>query len=398
MEMIMDAKPIARKYFTPGVVILCAVALAGLASLAVRFMFGLGSITHLDNQHPWGIWIGIDVAAGVALAAGGFTTAALSHIFHRHEYSVLTRPALLTAMLGYTFVALGVTVDVGRYYSIWHPLVMWNGTSVLFEVGMCVMIYTGVLYIEFLPIITKKYIGNVHLKGPLAGLNTPLDTFLRMLDKGLNRMMFVFIILGVVLSCLHQSSLGTLVIIAGSKIHPLWQTPVLPLMFLFSAISVGFPMVMLESLIASRSFGLKPEMDVLSKLAVMIVPLLGVVLSIKLIDMVTRGTFVHLTRLTPESVMFLAEMILGVALPLVLLSFKSVRKSPCGLFLSSLLVIAGIVINRINVFLVGYHPPYATTTYFPSFGEILVTLGFISMEVLLYRLIVKHFPFISQPQ
>ena len=154
MEMLMDAKPIARKYFTPGVVILCIMALAGLVSLAVRFIFGLGSITHLDNQHPWGIWIGIDVAAGVALAAGGFTTAALSHIFHKHEYNVITRPALLTAMLGYTFVALGVTVDVGRYYAIWHPLVMWNGTSVLFEVGMCVMIYTCVLYIEFLPIIT----------------------------------------------------------------------------------------------------------------------------------------------------------------------------------------------------------------------------------------------------
>lgn len=397
MEMLMGSKPIAKPYFTPGVVALCIVALAGLGMLAVRLLFGLGAITNLDNQHPWGIWIGIDVAAGVALAAGGFTTAALSHIFHRHEYSTITRPALLTAMLGYTFVALGVTVDVGRYYSIWHPLVMWNGTSVLFEVGMCVMIYLSVLYIEFLPIVTGKFIGNIHLKGSLAILNKPVDRFLRSLDRGLNRMMFVFIILGVVLSCLHQSSLGTLVIIAGSKIHPLWQTPVLPLMFLFSAIAVGFPMVMIESLSASRSFGLKPETDVLSKLAAIVVPLLGVYLSIKMIDMAIRGTFVYLTQLTLESLMFSIEVILGVALPLVLLSFKKNRTTPCGLFMSALLVIAGIVINRVNVFLVSYNPPYSTTTYFPSMGEILVTLGFISMEVLLYRLIVKHFPVISQP-
>ncbi|HNC50424.1 MAG TPA: polysulfide reductase NrfD, partial [bacterium] len=209
--------PVEKKFFTAGVMILILLALNGIVFLAGRFLFGLGAVTNLDNQYPWGLWIGVDVAAGVALAAGGFTSAALGHIMHREEYHAVIRPALLTAMLGYTFVAMGVCIDIGRYYYIWHPLIMWNGTSALFEVGMCVMIYMSVLYIEFLPIVTERFIGRVALTGILKALNKPLDRFLRLLDRGLSKSMFVFIIMGVVLSTLHQSSLGTLMVIAGAK-------------------------------------------------------------------------------------------------------------------------------------------------------------------------------------
>lgn len=148
--------PIKHKYFTPGVFILLIIALNGLIFLMGRFFFGLGSVTNLNDQYPWGLWIGVDVAAGVALAAGGFTTAALGHVMHKEEYNAIIRPALLTAMLGYTFVAMGVFVDIGRWYFIWHPLIMWNGSSALFEVGICVMIYMSVLYIEFLCVIIME--------------------------------------------------------------------------------------------------------------------------------------------------------------------------------------------------------------------------------------------------
>jgi Ni/Fe-hydrogenase subunit HybB-like protein len=241
--------PIKKKFFTPGVIVLCIIALNGLAFLAVRFFFGIGSITNLNDQYPWGIWIGIDVAAGVALAAGGFTSAALGHIMYREHFHAIVRPALLTAMLGYTFVAIGVFVDLGRWYYIWHPLFMWNGNSALFEVGICVMIYVTVLYIEFLPVVTERFLGKVNLKGFLSKLNKPVEKLLSILDKTLSKTIFVFIILGVVLSTLHQSSLGTLMVIAGEKMHPLWQTPVLPLLFLLSAIAVGFPMVILNQLL-----------------------------------------------------------------------------------------------------------------------------------------------------
>jgi len=389
--------PLAKKFLTPGVIVLLLLLANGLAFLAGRFLFGLGAVTNLNNQYPWGIWIGIDVAAGVALAAGGFTTAALGHVMHREQYHVVVRPALLTAMLGYTMVAVGVTIDIGRYYYIWHPMFMWNGNSALFEVGICVMIYMTVLYIEFLPVVTERFIGHVHLPGVLARLDAPVDAVLRWLDRTLSRTMFIFIIAGVVLSTLHQSSLGTLMVIAGPKMHPLWQTPILPLLFLVSAISVGFPMVIVESLIAARSFGLKPEMRVLGKLGRMVAPLLGVYLAFKLGDMFVRGTFVHLTTLNTASVLFMVEIVGGIVIPLRMLLSPGVQKSPPLLFTAALLVVLGVLLNRVNNFVVAYTPPYSFGTYYPSIGEISVTIGFISLLVLLYRAAVIIFPVVSLP-
>jgi len=397
MDIAMKPVPVSRKYFTPGVIFLSVLVLNGLVFLVGRFVFGIGAVTNLDNSYPWGIWIGIDVAAGVALAAGGFTTAALGHVMHREHYHVVVRPALLTAMLGYTFVALAVFIDIGRYYYIWHPLIMWNGSSALFEVGICVMCYVTVLYIEFLPVVTERFIGRVNLKGPLSWLNRRLEALLRLLDRTLGQTMFVFIIAGVVLSCLHQSSLGTLMIIAGPKMHPLWQTPILPLLFLLSAISVGFPMVIFESLIASRSLGLKPEMHVLSRLGRFIGPILGIYLAFKIGDMVIRETYVHLTKVSTESVMFFIEVVVGVIIPLRLALSRAVLRSPVGLFITSSLVIFGVLLNRINNFIVAYTPPYTSHSYFPSFGEISVTVGFVALIVLLYRFFVLNFPIISLP-
>jgi Ni/Fe-hydrogenase subunit HybB-like protein len=316
---------------------------------------------------------------------------------HRESYHVVVRPALLTAMLGYTFVAFGVFIDIGRYYYLWHPVFMWNGNSALFEVGICVTIYLNVLYIEFLPIVTERFIGKVNLKGPLARLNRVIDRLLRLLDRALAKTMFVFIIAGVVLSCLHQSSLGTMMVIAGPKMHPLWQTPILPLLFLLSAIAVGFPMVIFESLLASRSLGLKPEMHVLSRLGGFIVPTLGIYLAFKIGDMVIRETHVYLMEFTTESVMFVLEVVLGVVIPLRLALSRAVLKSPLGLFVTSSFVILGVVLNRVNNFIIAYTPPHATHSYFPSFGEISVTVGCAAIIVLLYRAFVLNFPIISLP-
>ena len=397
MSDFLKPVPVKKKFFTPGVIVLCILALNGLTFLAVRFLFGIGSVTNLNNQYPWGIWIGIDVAAGVALAAGGFTSAALGHILHREHFHSIVRPALLTAMLGYTFVAIGVFVDLGRWYNIWHPIVMWNGNSALFEVGICVMIYVSVLYIEFLPIVTERFIGKVKLPGFLSFLIKPIDKFLRILDKGLSKTIFIFIILGVVLSTLHQSSLGTLMIIAGPKMHPLWQTPVLPLLFLLSAISVGFPMVIFESLTASKSLGLKQEMEVLTPLGYTVAPLLGIYLAFKIGDMFIRETFVYLTEINTASVMFTIEVVVGIIIPLRMFLSKKVLKSPPLLYTASSLVIFGVLINRINNFIVAYTPPYSFGSYFPSIGEISVTVGFIALLVLLYRIVVLNFPVISLP-
>ncbi len=393
----MNPSPLKRKYFTPGVFILLLLAINGLVFLAIRFIEGIGAVTNLDNYTPWGLWIGVDVAAGVALAAGGFTTAALGHVFHREHYHDIVRPALLTAMLGYTFVAFAVFVDIGRFYYIWHPLIMWNGNSALFEVGICVMIYMTVLYIEFLPVVTERFIGRVNLPSILSIFNKPADKLLRILQKGLSKTMFVFIIAGVVLSTLHQSSLGTLMVIAGEKMHPLWQTPILPLLFLLSAISVGFPMVIFESLIAARSFKLKPEINILSRLGKMVPPLLGIYLAFKIGDVFVRETFKYITPLDVPAQMFILEIGLFVLAFIMLMSRKTVY-SVARLFIASTLVIAGVLVNRINNFIVAYNPFFNPVAYFPSFGEISVTIGCIAMLVLIYRFIVINFPVISHEE
>ena len=391
----MIPAPVKHKFLTPGVVVLILIALNGLVFLAVRFFSGIGAVTNLTNETPWGLWIGVEVAAGVALAAGGFTSAALGHVMHREEYHAIVRPALLTAMLGYTFVAFGVVVDIGRFYYIWHPLIMWNGNSALFEVGICVMIYLTVLYIEFLPIVTERFMNRVNLPGILEKLNRPVDKLLKYLDDRLSKTMFVFIIAGVVLSTLHQSSLGTLMVIAGPKMHPLWQTPILPLLFLLSAIAVGFPMIIFESLIASRSFKMEPETHLLAGLGNMIPPFIGVYLAFKFGDMFIRETFKYVFLFDFAAWMFIAEMVLMI-IPFFMFLFSKLNYKPIWLFSGAALVVAAVLLNRVNNFIVAYNPVYKTVDYFPSFGEISVTVGCIALLVLIYRACVMIFPVISQ--
>jgi Ni/Fe-hydrogenase subunit HybB-like protein len=392
--------PVKARFITRGTMILMALAGLGIAGYLYRLFFGLQAATNLNDQYPWGIWIAIDVASGVALAAGGFTTAAIVDIFHKKEYHAVVRPALLTAMLGYTFVVIGLLADLGRYYNIWHPMLpgMWQGNSVLFEVGICVMIYLTVLYIEFMPIVVERFKGQVNISGRLKFLNSFVELLLGFIGKHLARFMSFFIIAGVVLSCLHQSSLGTLMVIAPSKMHPLWHTSISPLFFLLSAMAVGFPMVTFESILASRSFKYKPEIGVLSSLARYTPVLLGIYLAVKIIDLTNRSAWHYLWEGSLQSVMYLIEIGGGVIVPLALLSITKVRQSVIGLFTSATLVIfLGVILNRINVFLIAYRPLYPDKIYFPTPLEIAVTIGLISLLILVYRAFVMILPIIPPP-
>lgn len=391
------AQLVKVRFWTWGTAVLGVLTGFGVFFYIYRLIFGLGAATNLDNHYPWGIWIAIDVASGVALAAGGFTTAALADIFHKEKYHDIVRPALLTALLGYTFVVVGPLADLGRYYNVWHPLLpsMWQGNSVLFEVGLCVMVYLTVLYIEFLPIAVERFRGRVSLPRPLRFLNQFIESTLEIAGTNLRRFISIFIIAGVVLSCLHQSSLGTLMVIAQTKMHPIWYTPISPLLFLLSAIAVGFPMVIVESIAAARSFRLAPETKLLSSIARYTPVLLGVYLSVRVIDLTLRNVWPYVFDGSAQSIMFLIEVGGGVILPAALLLSRSVRHSVTGLFTSAIFVVLGVVLNRINVFLVAYKPLYATHTYFPWLMEIAVTVGLISGLILVYRRFVMTFPVIA---
>ncbi len=394
--MMAHPAPIRAPFWTPGVIVLAILAGIGAVTILARFIGGIAYVSNLSTARPWGIWIGIDVASGVALAAGGFTTAFLAHILGRHYFEPVVRPALLTAMLGYTFVVLGLIVDIGRSWAIWKPMIYWNFHSVLFEVAMCVMFYLNVLYIEFLPIVVERFRGRVNLPGPLAALNKTVDSLLGLADRILPRIMWFFIIAGVVLSCMHQSSLGSLMLIAPTKLHPLWYTPILPLLFLSSAIAVGYPMVVFETTLATSSLKLDSEMPILSRLTRITIFLLGLYLALKIGDMAVRKTYVYLLDGTAQTNSFLVEILFGVIVPWLMLLSPSVRRSRGLLFTACTLIVGGVLLNRINVFVVGYRPPVSENNYFPSITEVLITVGFISGLMLLYRLIVTYLPVLNK--
>lgn len=380
--------PIDRKFLTPGTWALLAVTLLGTCFGVYRLLFGLQASTNLNQQYPWGIWIVIDVSF-IALAAGGFTTAALVHIFHRHHYHSIARPALTAALLGYTFACVALFADLGKYYNIWHPLLpsMWQGNSALFEVAMCIMCYLIVLYIEFLPLACERVRRD--------GRWSRLARVCQLLQRGLAKSMYVFFVLGVAISCLHQSSLGHVMVLASSKLHPLWYTPLLSLMFLLSAISAGFPVAIFVSICGSWALRLKPDMHVLSNLAKYVPFFLGLYLAFKIGDMFSRGSHVYLGEGSTQSASFSVEMVFGLIVPLVMLLFGRARNSPRWLCLASALVMGGVLLNRANVYLIGYQPPYVDVVYVPSFSEWAFSIAVIGGLLLCWRALVILLPVIT---
>lgn len=357
-----------------------------------RMFLGLGAITNLDNDNPWGIWISFDVACGVALAAGGFTTAALVDIFGRRKYRPLLRPAILTAFLGYLWVAIALSFDLGRYWNIWRPIFNWQGNSVLFEVGMCVTAYLIVLSIEMSPSILEGLSERIEAKHGNAAMLQRLQRPVMALYAGVRIVLPLFIVAGVVLSCMHQSSLGTLMLIAPTKLSPLWNTPILPVLFLLSAIMVGFPMVILESIYANISFGRNPEMNLLTPLARVIPWFVGLYGIVKIGDLLVRFQELSFLEHPAATTSLIVEISLGIVAPFLLFLNRAVRRSMGWLFFTVSLVIFGVVLNRINVFLVGFNPPYSPKAYFPSVAEIAMTMAIVSSILFCYRLFVTYCP------
>ncbi|MEI7437878.1 MAG: Ni/Fe-hydrogenase cytochrome b subunit, partial [bacterium] len=387
-----DPRRQTRPFFTFGTLVLLLFMGIGFAYGLSRLLLGLGAVTNLTDRSPWGIWIAIDVACGVALAAGGFTTAALVDIFGRKRYHALLRPAILTALLGYLWVAIALMFDLGRYWNIWRPIVHWQGNSVLFEVGMCVTFYLMVLSIELSPAILEGLRDRMNQGEWGATLLRRIEGPLRIAYAAVRTVLPLFICAGVVLSFMHQSSLGTLMLIAQTKLSPLWQTPILPLLFLLSAIMVGFPMVILESIYASASLGRKPEMDLLGPLARIISWFIGLYGLVKITDLVIRHDQLNFLIHPSSTVALGVEIIAGILAPFVLLQIPAVRRSRNWLLCSAFLVIFGVVLNRINVFLIGYHPAFLTKPYVPSAGEIALTVAIICSIMFCYRFFVIYFP------
>jgi c(7)-type cytochrome triheme protein len=361
-------------------VVAAVVFVAGIWATVVRFSQGLGAATNLSDEFPWGIWIGFDLLVGVALAAGGFTITATVYIFNLERFRPITRSTVLTAFLGYLLVILALIFDLGRPDHIWHPLIMWNTHSALFEVAWCVMLYTTVLALEFSPMLLER----LKLEKPariIRGLSVPL------------------VLLGVLLSTLHQSSLGTLFVVVPEKMYGLWYTPMLPVLFFLSAIAAGLAMVIVESYLSARAFNRRLEQDLLRDLARVIVLVLAIFLIVKLQDLINRGAFPLLFERRPESFMLGVELVFGVALPMVLFSIPAVRRDRAGLFCGALLVVLGLIMNRLNVAITSmqaamgqdyFLQPGMDAAYFPSAMELSVTAFLVLLGCVGFTLAGKY--------
>lgn len=390
--------PVRKPFFTSGTFILLGFMAVGFSFGLARFLSGLGAVANLDNHYAWGIWKSINVAVGIALAASGFTAAALIDIFGRKKFHSLLRPAILTAFLGYVMAAVSLVFDLGRYWNIWRPIFNWQGNSVLFEVAMCVMVYLIVLSFEISPTLLEGLKARMNsnewgsrilkrMEGPIATIHNWVKIVLP-----------IFIIAGFVLSCMHHSSLGTLMLIAPTKLSTLWFTPLLPLLFLISAMMVGFPMIIMESILASRTFKYKLNMNVVGSLAAIVPWIAGLYLVLKVGDLVFRWQQLNFLVHPNLTVSLAIELIAGLVIPIIMLSFRAVRRSPGLLLFSVLLIIGGVVLNRLNTYLVGYYSPFSQTGYFPSIGEIAMTLALVSTIIFCYRFFVSYFPVLPAQQ
>jgi Ni/Fe-hydrogenase subunit HybB-like protein len=348
-----------------------------LGVTVLRFTRGLGAVTSLNDRFPWGLWVGFDVLCGVGLAAGAFTLTATVHIFNLRRFEPIVRPTVLTGLLGYLLVITGLLFDLGQPWRIWHALFFWNPHSVMFEVAWCVMLYTTVLALEFAPVVLER----LQLDRPrrmLHAVATPL------------------VIAGVILSTLHQSSLGSLYLIVPSKLHPLWYTPLLPFLFVISAIGAGIGMTILESYLSKRAFGRHLEMDLLEPLARAMVVALGVYGLLRIIVISKNGAIGLLLHPGYEARMFLLEMVVGVVLPVGLLLVERIRTNPTGLVVSALLAVLGFVMNRLNVSVTGMEQA-AGVQYVPSWMEITVSLGLVALGFALFALAVRYLPVFPEP-
>ncbi|MGA3287334.1 MAG: NrfD/PsrC family molybdoenzyme membrane anchor subunit [Bacteroidota bacterium] len=345
---------------------------AGVVSTVIRFGWGLGTATNLSDKFPWGLWVGFDVVCGVGLAAGGFVIAASVYLFNLERYRPILRPAILTAFLGYVLVILGLMFDLGKPWNVWHPIIMWNPHSVMFEVGWCVMLYTTVLALEFSPIIFEK----LNFERP---------------QKIIHSITIPMVLLGVVLSSLHQSSLGSLFLIIPEKVYPLWYSSSLPYLFFASAMAVGPAMVIIESFLSSRAFHREIEVHILTQIAKVTVVALAVYLVLKIEDIHTMRLWQYVFTFNYEGMMYWVEIGLGVILPMLLLISPRVRMNRRGLFVSALLVVMGFVFNRLNVAITSVERS-AGANYFPSAIESSITLMIVALGFAIFRLAVKYLP------
>jgi len=387
MKMQISVNPRLRFHLSPLVWILLGLMGIAFVVAMIRYIYGIGAISNLSYSYPWGFWISFDLFTGVAIGSGAFVMASIVYIFELKEFQPLLRPSVLTGFLGYVMVVIALLVDLGHPERIWYMMIHWNHTSVLLEIGICVMSYLTVLAIEFAPVVFEglkwqKFAHTVH------------------------KYIMPFVILGVVLSTLHQSSLGSLLLIQPAKLYPLWWTPILPVLFFISAVSIGLAMIIFEASVSSRYFHRGLELHLLEKLGRAIPVVLVIYLIVRFTELTVSNDLQYLFNVDKDhvlmTILFWAEILLGSIIPLILFSFRRIRQSPNGLLISAIILLVGMILDRFDVswFAVRHPDPLSyipslmafNAHYIPSLPELSISVGIFSFGILAFGLAARYLP------
>jgi Ni/Fe-hydrogenase subunit HybB-like protein len=362
---------------TPTRLVFAAIAALAILIILVRLIWGLGATTNLNDQYPWGFWISFDVLLGVALAGGGYGVSLLVYVLRKDQFYPIARSAMLTSLLGYVIVVLGLLIEVGQWFNFWKPFVSWGHSSILFEVFWCISMYTIIQVLEFCEIGTEKVFKGWH--------------------RFFKKAMPVLLVIGITLPTLHQASLGALYYMMVGKLDPLWWSMLLPLFFLLSSFFVGPGMIALESSLSGKAFNHRVDPSVLKGLIRISGGVMIVYLAMKIIDLVVAGEVAKAFAFDFVSVMFLIELVLGVLIP-IFIAFSSSAGTRKGQIIFGLLTVGGVIMNRFNVVLTGMREYLSGTlggSYFPAWTEFVVSAGLVSIACLLYLFIAENFSIID---
>ena len=361
---------------SPGLIILVLLTLMGATIFMVRIFTGWGLVTNLNDNYGWGLWKGFNTLVGIALGASGFTTAFAIYLLGQEKYRPVARAAILVGILGYFSSVLSLMIDLGHPERIVFPIIYWNPESPLFEVAWCVMLYMTVMIFEFSPAVFERF-GLKRSEGVVHAAVMPL------------------VIGGTVLSTLHQSSLGSLFLNVPDQLNKLWYTPVLPLFFFMSAVYVGPAVVIVVSTLASKALGRGLDSDILSSLAKALPFLLGIYLFAKILELGIAREIGVMFDGSRDSGIFLLENAVGVVIPMVLLSLRSIRGNTWWRFTAALMVAVGLMLNRVDVGIVAWARPDAAP-YFPHVLEFGYTIGLWASLALVFYLAALYLPVFGQ--
>lgn len=371
-------RPLGGRILTVPVAILTVLTLVGFYYIGKRYLFGIGAVANVNPGYPWGIWVAFDVIVGPAIGCGGFAMALLTYVLNHGKYHPIMRPALLGGLFGYTLAGVAVMIDLGRYFNSLNLFLPWylNTNSIMLETALCVMAYVAVLWIEFSPAFLERF-----------GLSR--------IRLFMERFMFVIIALGVLLPTMHQSALGTILAVNESKLSPLWWTQLLPVLYLISAIAMGYSIVAFEATLVSRGFRLQSELPLLSSIARITLWLVVIFLVIRIGVITLSGDLGLAFESTRAGLLFWVETFLFVA-AIALLSTDRLRRTERYIFLSACALLLGGTFYRLDSYLIVYQGTPGWR-YFPSVPELMITIGLVSLHVLAFILFCKLLPVLSNP-